>query len=118
MNRTIEMRVLPDGRVRIHWFLFDANGPVQLPRGVIMTNAGPKQIGGAVLPDDDGVHQTRGMIACEPKRTSVTAENRRGTIRPTVHSDDPRAVTCDLCMATAEWKAAMARLQETLPVGG
>lgn len=115
MSRTVELRVLPDGRVRIHWFMFDQAGPVSLPHGT--TKSGVAM--GGSLPDENGDYCSRGRIVCQPQRTSILPEKgRRGITRPVVHSDDPRAVTCPECQATEEWKAAMANLKELLNVGG
>jgi hypothetical protein len=110
MSRVLEVRALPDGRYRIHWFIFDPDGPVSLPQGTIETSHGPMKVGGSI-PTPDGIVLSRGRIACEPQRTSVLPDQRRGTIRMCLRSDDPRAVSCPECQATAEYKAAMANLE-------
>lgn len=102
MSNIVVMRVLPPDAqgtryVRVCWFMIDANGPAQNPSGVIETSWGPKDYEGA-----------RGRIACQPQRTSVLPEYNGVETKLTVRSEDPRAVTCPLCKATPEYKAAMA----------
>ena len=111
MRRVIEIRALPDGRYRIHYFVFDPEGPCELPTGMVKTNQGSSVRVGGSIPTPEGIVATRGYIACEPERKSVLPDGRRGTIRLCLRSDDPRAVSCPSCKETAEYKAAMADLE-------
>lgn len=105
MARTIQMRVLPDGKVRIHYFVHDDAGPIRTPGKVIaMTPLGPLRAGGV-----------KGYIACQPKRDSaLPGRVAGGEIQVMPHSNEARAVTCPECKATDVWKKTMALLGETL----
>jgi hypothetical protein len=93
----------PDGlrRVRIHFFVHDDKGPAKTPAGAVMSNWGPFHFPGSV-----------GFIACKPKQSNITPQVVAGTVEPTVHSNDARAVTCPECMATDAYKDMMKRLAE------
>jgi hypothetical protein len=110
VSRVVEVRALPDGRYRVHYFVFDPEGPCEVPNGMVKTKQGASVRVGGSIPTPEGDIVTRGYIACEPERKSVLPDGRRGTIRLCIKSDDPRAVTCDLCMATEQYRAAMAEL--------
>ena len=105
MNQVV-IRLLPDGsgRVRIHYFVHDPKGPVTTPSGAVMTALGPMKLGGVV-----------GRIACQPQMASVTPKVVKGELQPTVHSDDPRAVTCPECQASSEYLTTMNVLAHTVP---
>ena len=107
MNTII--RILPDGRVRIHWFCRDYNGAATAPAGLIpvmkdgepvLENGKQKFISGAV----------KGFIACNRGQREVTPQYIANTVEVCNHSDDPRAVSCPECLATAECQAALAEL--------
>lgn len=92
----INIKVLPDGRVRIHWFQKDEEGPITTPLGA--PSAMPMMKFGGV----------KGRIVCMKSLAEVTPQ-KTGTMPVQItHSDDLRAVTCDLCMETGEFKAAVA----------
>ena len=101
--RHVLIRLLPDGsgRVRIHWFVRDESGPARTPGGVVPSSAGPLKAGG-----------TRGRIACKPGQRDVGPHAAGGTIEPVPHTDDIRAATCDLCLATDEARKALAEIAE------
>lgn len=103
MNRVV-IRLLPDksGRVRIHWFETLPEGPIETAQNVHLTAIGPVKIGGA-----------RGRIACAPQQKELIGKTKIG-YQPTVHSDDPRAVTCPECLATASCQKALADLADIL----
>ncbi len=107
---SVVIRMLPDksGRVRIHWFVRDPAGPAETPSGSLPSKPKPTIIEGS-----------RGRIACQPNRDSVTpSTNRSGQIEPCCHTDDPRAATCPECQATDEYKQAMEYLESLAPVDG
>ncbi len=106
--RRVQIPVLPDGRVRIHFFVRDDAGPARTPAGVLgMTPLGPITAGGLV-----------GHFACQPKNDNVLARRGQdGIIRVLPHSDEPRAATCPECLASAAYKEAMAIYQEAQTAG-
>lgn len=109
MSRTAVLRLLPDGsgRVRIHWFIWDKEGPIQMPQTMVMTAKGPMAVGGNAV-----TGERRGRIACQPKLKSVLPQQKGQEYLLFTHSDDPRAASCPECMATEEYKAAMKALEE------
>jgi hypothetical protein len=94
----VVVRTLPDGRVCIHWLMRDPEGPIQTMNQVVR-GAGAMMWKGA-----------RFRCACQPERTSLNTSEVGRTVQFT-HTDDPRAATCPKCLATVEYKDAMARLQ-------
>jgi hypothetical protein len=111
MARTVQIRLLPDKRVRIHWFQWDQAGPIEQPTNAVLTAVGPVVMGGAA-----NGSTRRGRIACMPQVKSALPQMGRGIITPVVHSDDPRAATCPECLATQGWQDAMKLLEQTLDV--
>lgn len=103
--RQVDIKLLPDdsGRVRIHYFHRDPEGPIVMPGGIVMSSVGPVQVGG-----------DRGRIACMPKETAITPRFDGGKIRPLPHTDHPPAATCPECRASEYWKTSMALLEELL----
>ncbi len=99
----IVIKVLPDGRVRHHWFVRDEQGPIKTPLRQDPTQAGVLRLGGAV-----------GYIACQKRRQSTAPEVRGNQVVPLCHTDDPRAATCPDCLATPEYAAAMAAYAEIM----
>lgn len=107
---TVSVKVLPgqpldgSGKVCIHLFVPDERGPFTEPSVVQMVDS------------DDGRHlvhmATRGRIACDWKRT-VALTTVKGVTSVTLRTDDPRAVTCPKCVATAEYAAMMKQLGES-----
>ncbi len=111
-NPEIHWKLLPDGRVCIHWFVADPAGPIRNGEATVsQTQGGPLVIGGGV-----------GRLACRPQQNSVLTQIRGNVAFPCGNSDDPRAVTCPDCMATEEYKKRMAELEankkETAKAGG
>jgi hypothetical protein len=102
-GRVVEMRVLPGGKVRIHWFERALDGPATTPSGMTTGAEGRLQVG-----------PVRGRIACMPTQANVAPQTKGGVIRLVCHSDEPRAVTCPECMATENFKTALANLNELL----
>lgn len=103
---SVDIKVLnlkTDRRVRIHWFMRTDDGPIQTGSMVASTALGPMVLGGS-----------RGKIVCQPKRTTLTSPMVLGRYQPCPCSDDVRAVTCDLCAATPEYKRAVEELAEIL----
>jgi hypothetical protein len=103
--REVVVKLCPDrsGRVLIHWFIHDEQGPIETPAGGVLTALGPLRLGGV-----------KGRIACQPERARVGAENISGQHHLFPHSDDLRAVTCALCRRTPEARKMLLHLQELL----
>jgi hypothetical protein len=102
------IRMLPDGsgRVRIHWFcraLLGVSDKIAT-RGIVFKESGQLGIG-----------PVQGHIACQPARTGLHSDLRAGQQAPLMHTDDPRAATCPECMATPEFKEAMAANDAVVP---
>jgi hypothetical protein len=112
---TVLARLLPDGsgRLRIHWFVHDVNGPASTPPGLIAENLLSPEMKNIVGPR---FRSATGYIACQPKRTDVTPQQYGNEIRLTVHSNDPRAATCPECLATEVYEKAMKELGELVAV--
>lgn len=93
----IIIKILPDGRERIHWFQRDESGPITTPQGSPAPNM-PAMVFGGV----------KGRIVCMKNLTEITPQ-KLGTAIPVQikHSDDPRATTCPDCQATEEFVAAV-----------
>ena len=109
-KRVISLKVLPGepvdgtGRICIHLFVPDERGPF------VETHC--------LYVDDErkiGAKLTRGRLACDPKRT-VSLKPVNGVTTVTLRSDDPRAVTCPKCIASAEYIRKTEQLTAT-PVG-
>ncbi len=98
--QTVVIRMLPDGsgRVCIHWLFQDPEGPIQVTDRSV-TASGPQIVRGR-----------RWRMACNPTQSNVSVAEG-GRLTPSPHSDDPRAVTCPKCMATAKFQEAMIHLQ-------
>lgn len=95
----VEVKILPGGKSRIHWFIRDPAGPIRtrgkrhrLPKGPAVA------LGGAC-----------GKIACQPALASVAPQMQGGVIRVLKHSDDFRAVTCPECIASEEYQRLKAQ---------
>jgi hypothetical protein len=102
MFPTVCIRLLPDGsgHVRIHWFQKIAGGPIK--------TAGRSDLA-IVFPGSEG------RIACMPHRTVTHQWLKSGEYEILHHTDDPRAATCPECMATKEFKGAMAEMGLEVP---
>lgn len=111
-KRVINVSILPgektdgSGRVCIHLFVRDENGPLTEPHVL-------HQVDG----DGDGentgrkemiARPTRGKLACGviPSQTQSS-----GIIKLVHRTDDPRAATCPRCMATDDYKTIMGQLE-------
>jgi hypothetical protein len=100
MERQIVNKMLPNGRVCIHWFQPCDDGPINTEAKVIPTQIGPLKMGGV-----------RGRIACNPSQNYL-GPLEKGMQRLMCHrSEDPRAVTCPACMDTPAFKEAIANFQ-------
>ena len=106
MSANVEIKLLKDGsgRVCIHWF--DTTPRDAMP---ITTPADVKLGGPLGLLRFGGV---KGRIACKPELSSVTPQTIGGITYPVMHSDDVRAATCPLCLATTEAKDMLKHLGE------
>lgn len=112
MSRIVVLRTLPpdengNRRVRICYFVKDEKGPIKIPNARL-----PKPKEGKHMPFR--VPGCAGYIACQPKRSSTNPIQKGGETHLCTRSDDPRAVTCPECMATDEFKVAMAEIEERM----
>lgn len=111
-KRVIDMKVLPgealdgSGRVCIHLFIQDKAGVYVEPHAIHPMFEGDVQVKQKVV-----CKPTRGRLACNSRR-NPTATTRNGVTTVTPRTDDYRAVTCPKCIASAEYKAAKAKLEE------
>lgn len=92
-GREVCLRTLDDGtnRVCIHWLISDPNGPVDTRKGCT-----PHLLDGSI------VATTRGRIACNPKQTTVRAQEVGDKILVCSHTADVRAATCPKCLESPE----------------
>lgn len=104
-KRVIDVKVLPGqptdgtGKVAIHLFLKDDRGLFVEPN-VMDIDPVEKRL---------TVGPRRGRLACDSRRT-VASVTRGNVTTVTPRSDDPRAVTCLRCKASAEYAEMMAIL--------
>lgn len=109
-KRVINMGVLPGeplsaaGRVCIHLFVQDDNGPFIEPHALHLS---VKEEGAKGQVE---ARPTRGRLACDPSRL-VAPVVRNGVTTVTPRSDDPRAVTCPKCKASVDYDKAMELLE-------
>ena len=108
MNRVVVMKQLKDGsgRICVHWFVRDTDGPITTPRGEQMTASGMWRKGGV-----------KGRIACNPTQNTIVPQERGMETLLCCHTDDVRAATCPDCLATDEAKAMLqhyADMEQTL----
>lgn len=92
------------GRVCIHLFVRDETAKFQEEFTFLPVYENGEQVKGRVA-----IGPSRGRLACDPSR-SFAPELRGGAVVVTMRSDDPRAVSCPKCIATAEYKEAMFKL--------
>lgn len=98
-KRVVIMPVLPNqpldgsGRVCIHLFVPDENGP--FVEGHV-TDHVKKTVG--------PVH---GRLACSSRKTVAPTKNSMGHITITPRTNDARAVTCQKCCESPEYRHAM-----------
>ncbi len=101
-KRTINVNVLAgqptdgSGQVCIHLFVPDERGPFVEPHALHMASA----VDGR--PPVLVSRPTRGRLACDPKRT-VAPRQSGAIVTVTPRTDDPRAVTCPRCKASADY---------------
>lgn len=101
--------MLPGGRVVMHWLMPHPEGPIVRAPAVKMSNRGPRQITKGI----------RGRIACRPALASDLPSGTPEHMALLFRSEEPRAVDCPACMATPEYRAAMAALEKpAVPTGG
>ena len=104
MTVPITIKVLKDRRVRIHFFVRSEKGPIQTEPDIhLAPGIKPVRIGGA-----------KGFVACQPQRKRLAGEMLNGRVLVFPCSDEVRAVTCDLCLATDEFKKAAEELAAVL----
>lgn len=107
-RRVVNMAVLPGqpmnetGRVCIHLFLQDDSGPFTEPYALhpVFNDDG------TVVKQQVEALATRGRLACDRGRAVAPVVHGNVT-KVTSRTDDPRAVTCYKCKATAEYAAMM-----------
>jgi len=97
MGVGVEIKVLKDKRIRIHWFVDDDKGPIRTAQSdpIVHPGLGTVVLGGAV-----------GYIACQPTRQTLTSPIVNGRLQPCPCSREITAVTCPECKATKEFQAA------------
>lgn len=112
-KRVVNINVLPgeptdgSGRVCIHLFVQDERGPFTEPH-VLHPARGD---GGEPVKNKLEARPTRGRLACDPKRT-VAPRSRSGVTTVTPRTDDPRAVTCEKCIASSYYEKAVELLSK------
>lgn len=111
-RRIVNVSVLPGeplngtGRVCIHLFVPDEKGPIVEPHVLHPSLDEQEQ----PIKQRVKVKPTRGRLACDPKR-QVTPVTKNGVTRVTPRTDDPRAVSCEKCKASREYKALLFRIE-------
>lgn len=93
------------GKVAIHLFVRDPNGPFVEPHVLYPVMDDNGQPGPGLT-----ARATRGRLACDPRRT-VAPVVRGGVTTVTIRSDDPRAVTCPKCMASKDYTDLMTQIE-------
>lgn len=112
-KRIVGMKVLPgepvngSGKVCIHLFVVDKNGPFVEPHvlqldKVAADEGNRKMVAGPA----------RGRLACDPKKLVAIVE-RKGVTNVTMRTDDPRAATCPACIASPDYTRIMKLLEVT-----
>ena len=111
-RRIVNIKVLPgeplngSGRVCIHLFVQDENGPFVEPYAlhpVFKDGVQVKQVVEA--------KPTRGRLACNPKQNAAPVI--RGNVTTvTARTDDPRAVTCKKCEASKSYIDMMDKITQ------
>ncbi len=116
-KRVINVKVLPGqpaeevergaGRVCIHLFVQDTHGRFVEPHALhpVVKNGEPVKQQVEAKP-------TRGRLACDPKRNPAPV-TRNGITTVTHRTDDPRAVTCPLCLTSLDYQNMMEKLGST-----
>ena len=96
------MKKLNDGtgRVCVHWFIHDPNGPIKTQGGAVLTILGPLAFPGA-----------SGRIACRPEQNALY-QIVGNEIMVCKTTDDARAAVCPACLATPEYAAKMAEFKK------
>lgn len=104
-KRTVSINVLPgepldgSGRVCIHLFVKDEAGPFVEPHALH-----PVIEDGVVVKGRLEAKPTRGRLACDARRDASPTKHGNVTV-VTPRTDDPRAVTCVKCKASADYAA-------------
>lgn len=112
MRNQIVASVLPgqstdgSGKVCIHLFVPDESGPFTEPHALH-----PVYENGVQVKQTVAAKSTRGRLACNPKR-NVAPVTRSGVTTVTARTDDPRGVTCPKCLASEDYAAAMAKIDQ------
>lgn len=111
-KRVVNVSVLPGepldgrGRVCIHLFVPDESGPFVEPH--VLSLATDEQ--GRPISRQTTAGPVRGRLACDPRRL-VAPVVRGNVVTVTARTDDPHAATCLKCLATAEYRAMLARIE-------
>lgn len=103
-GRMVSISVLPgepidgSGRVVIHLFIQDENGPFVEPHALhpVIDKDG-EQVKQQVIS-----RPSRGKLACNSKRDASPVV-RNGVTIITLRTDDPNAVTCPRCLASVDY---------------
>jgi hypothetical protein len=116
MSRVVVVRVLPKDengiqRCRQCFLVKSPTGAITSPTGRLAKPKNGEKHYPFLVPG------YQAYIACQPKRANVNPMNRNSETHVTLRTDDPRVVTCPECMATQEWKDAMAQFDNLLAVG-
>jgi len=97
MGTPVNIRVLKNGQVRIHWFVRDPKGPIRTGASAPFLAPGvkPLVLGGKT-----------GYLACQPKLRSLTSPIAEGKLQPIPCSSEPAAVTCPECRGVPQYREA------------
>lgn len=112
-KRVVRLSVLPgepvdgSGRVCIHLFVQDERGPFVEPH---VLHPALDELGNPIK-QQVVAKPTRGRLACHPRRVPAPV-TRGGVTIVTCRTDDPRAVTCQRCLASVDYARAMKSLEE------
>jgi hypothetical protein len=105
--KSVIVNVLPgertdgSGRVCIHLFVRDPNGPFVEPHVLHRIIGKDRQETREIC-----AKPTRGRLACDPKR-KVAPVYKNGITIITLRTDDPRAVSCPKCKASPDYISLM-----------
>lgn len=100
----VDIKLLPDGRVCVHWLIEDDAGLVKLPGHPVLTHPSVRKR----RPHTPGQPiWTPFRVACNPKQNTVGSQ-KRGNVRfICTTAVEIAGVTCPKCLATAEAIAAL-----------
>ena len=120
VKRIIEMKVLPgepldgSGRVCIHLFVPDEAGTFTEPHVLH-----PVYENGVRVKQRLEARETRGRLACDPKRDpspkTVTLRTGGSFIIITPRTDNPQAVNCPKCLASKDYTELLQKYESADP---